>query len=208
MPKRSKSSGRWLAEHHADPYVQRAQKEGWRSRAVFKLAQIDKAERLIKPGMTVVDLGAAPGGWSQYAARAVEPGGRVVALDLLPIDPIRGVEILTGDFRDEAVLWRLLEALGGGAVDLVLSDLAPNLAGVDAIDQPRAMHLTELALDVANRVLRPGGTVLAKAFQGAGFQELVTGARRQFATVRLKKPRASRARSAELYLLASGRRIV
>ena len=208
MAKRSKSSGRWLAEHHADPYVQRAQKEGWRSRAVFKLEEIDKAERLIRPGMTVVDLGAAPGGWSQYVARAVEPGGRVVALDLLPVDPIRGVEILTGDFRDEAVLRQLLEALGGVAVDLVLSDMAPNLAGVDAIDQPRAMHLTELALEVAIRVLRPGGAVLAKAFQGAGFQQLVADARRQFATVRLKKPRASRARSAELYLLASGRRIV
>jgi 23S rRNA (uridine2552-2'-O)-methyltransferase len=208
MPKRSKSSGRWLAEHHADPYVQRAQKEGWRSRAVFKLEEIDKAERLVKPGMTVVDLGAAPGGWSQYAARAVEPGGRVLALDLLPIDPIRGVETLTGDFRDEAVLRHLLEALGATPVDLVLSDMAPNLAGVDAIDQPRAMHLTELALEVATRVLRPGGAVLAKAFQGAGFQQLVADARRQFATVRLKKPRASRARSAELYLLASGRRIV
>jgi len=175
---------------------------------VFKLEEIDKAERLIRPGMTVVDLGAAPGGWSQYVARAVEPGGRVVALDLLPVDPIRGVEILTGDFRDEAVLRQLLEALGGVAVDLVLSDMAPNLAGVDAIDQPRAMHLTELALEVAIRVLRPGGAVLAKAFQGAGFQQLVADARRQFATVRLKKPRASRARSAELYLLASGRRIV
>jgi len=208
MTKRSKSSGRWLAEHHADPYVQRAQKEGWRSRAVFKLEEIDKAERLIKPGMTVVDLGAAPGGWSQYAARAVEPGGRVIALDVLPLDPIRGVEILTGDFRDEAVLRQLLEALGGVPVDLVLSDMAPNLAGVDAIDQPRAMHLTELALEAAGRVLRPGGAVLAKAFQGAGFQQLVADARRQFATVRLKKPRASRARSAELYLLASGRRIV
>jgi 23S rRNA (uridine2552-2'-O)-methyltransferase len=207
MAKRSKSSGRWLAEHHADPYVQRAQREGWRSRAVFKLEEIDKAERLIKPGMTVLDLGAAPGGWSQYAARAVGTG-RVIALDLLPIDPIPGVEILTGDFRDEAVLRQLLEALGGVPVDLVLSDMAPNLAGVDAIDQPRAMHLTELALEAASRVLRPGGAVLAKAFQGAGFQQLVADARRQFATVRLKKPRASRARSAELYLLASGRRIV
>jgi 23S rRNA (uridine2552-2'-O)-methyltransferase len=208
MAKRSKSSGRWLAEHHSDPYVQRAQKEGWRSRAVFKLEEIDKSERLIKPGMTVLDLGAAPGGWSQYAARQVAPAGRVLALDLLPIDPIAGVEILTGDFRDEAVLRQLLEALGGAPVDLVLSDMAPNLAGVDAIDQPRAMHLTELALEVATRVLRPGGVVLTKAFQGAGFQQLVADARRQFATVRLKKPRASRARSAELYLLASGRRIV
>jgi 23S rRNA (uridine2552-2'-O)-methyltransferase len=208
MPKRTKSSSRWLAEHVNDEFVKRAQREGWRSRAVFKLEEIDKAERLIKPGMTVLDLGAAPGGWSQYAARQVAPAGRVLALDLLPIDPIAGVEILTGDFRDEAVLRQLLEALGGAPVDLVLSDMAPNLAGVDAIDQPRAMHLTELALEVATRVLRPGGVVLTKAFQGAGFQQLVADARRQFATVRLKKPRASRARSAELYLLASGRRIV
>jgi len=208
MAKRSKSSGRWLAEHHADPYVQRAQKEGWRSRAVFKLEEIDKSERLIKPGMTVVDLGAAPGGWSQYAARAVRPGGRVLALDLLAIDPIADVEILTGDFRDEAVLKQLLDALRGVSVDLVLSDMAPNLAGIDVIDQPRAMHLTELALDLSTRILKPGGALLAKAFQGAGFQELVASARRHFATVRLKKPRASRARSAELYLLASGRRIV
>jgi 23S rRNA (uridine2552-2'-O)-methyltransferase len=208
MAKRSKSSGRWLAEHHSDPYVQRAQKEGWRSRAVYKLEEIDKSERLVKPGMTVVDLGAAPGGWSQYVAKVVGPGGRVLALDLLPIDPIPGVEVLAGDFRDEPVLGQLLDALRGVSVDLVLSDMAPNLAGIDVIDQPRAMHLTELALDLSTRILKPGGALLAKAFQGAGFQELVSAARRQFATVRLKKPRASRARSAELYLLASGRRIV
>ena len=158
--------------------------------------------------MTVVDLGAAPGGWSQYAARALGGRGQVYALDLLPIDPMQGVEVLTGDFREPALLEALLERLAGRPVDLVLSDLAQNRAGIDAIDQPRALELAELALDLSVRVLRPGGTLLVKVFQGAGFQELVREARRHFATVRLKKPPASRPRSAEMYLLAGGRRIV
>ena len=208
MAKRSKSSRRWLAEREADPYVKRAQREGLRSRAAYKLAELDAHEHLFKPGMTVVDLGAAPGGWSQYAARAVGPQGRVYALDVLPIDPILGVEALTGDFREEAVLEELLKRLGGRPADVVLSDMAPNLSGVDAIDQPRALHLAELAVTLAVRILKPGGTLLMKVFQGAGFQELVRETRRQFAMVRLKKPPASRARSAEMYLLAGGRRIV
>jgi 23S rRNA (uridine2552-2'-O)-methyltransferase len=208
MAKRSKSSARWLAEHRQDPFVQRAQKEGWRSRAVYKLAELDAAERLLKPGMTVIDLGAAPGGWSQYAARAVQSRGRVFALDLLPMDDIPGVEVLVGDFREEAVLASLATRLGGDSVDLVMSDMAPNMAGVDVIDQARQMHLVELALDFALKVVRPGGSFLAKLFQGAGFQELVRETRRHFSAVKLKKPQASRARSAEMYLLATGRRMV
>jgi len=208
MAKRSKSSHRWLEEHRGDPYVKRAAREGYRSRAAFKLAEIDAAERLLRPGMTVIDLGAAPGGWSQYAARAVGPKGRVYALDVLPIDPIPGVEVLMGDFREEPVVHELLGRLAGQPADIVLSDMAPNLAGVDAIDQPRALLLAELAIELGVRVLKPGGSLLTKVFQGAGFQELVRETRRRFATVRVKKPPASRARSAELYLLAGGRRIV
>ncbi|MFO1376139.1 MAG: 23S rRNA (uridine(2552)-2'-O)-methyltransferase RlmE [Steroidobacteraceae bacterium] len=204
MAKRSKSSGRWLREHFDDEFVQRAQKEGWRSRAVFKLQEIDRSERLLRPGMTVVDLGAAPGGWSQYAGRILGERGRVIAMDVLPMDPLPGVEFLQGDFREQDVLDRLEQILAGARVDLVLSDMAPNLSGVDVVDQPRAMYLAELALDFAATHLKPGGTLLTKVFQGAGFDALLKDARARFAEVRLKKPKASRLRSPEVYLLARG----
>lgn len=202
MARRSKSSGRWLQEHFSDPYVTRAKAEGWRSRAVFKLEEIDRREKLLKPGAFCLDLGAAPGAWSQYARRQVGRKGVVVATDILPMDPIAGVEFVLGDFRDEAVFAQILELAPARAVDVVLSDMAPNLSGMDAIDQPRAMHLAELALEMAERVLKPQGSALIKVFQGAGFQELLAATRQKFARVRLCKPEASRSRSPELYLLA------
>jgi 23S rRNA (uridine2552-2'-O)-methyltransferase len=208
MAKRSKSSGRWLQEHASDTFVQRAHREGWRSRAVFKLEELDRAERLIRPGMIVVDLGAAPGGWSQYAAKVLAGRGEVLALDLLPMTPLSGVTMIEGDFREPEVLARLAAALGERRVDLVLSDMAPNMSGMDSVDQPRSMYLAELALEFATHWLKPGGALLAKVFQGAGFEEFVRQARSQFTSVKLKKPKASRARSAEIYLLATGRRIV
>lgn len=208
MPKRTKSSARWLAEHASDEYVKRAQREGFRSRAVYKLAEIQSAERILRPGMRVLDLGAAPGGWSQYAARLLGPAGRIVATDLLPMEPIAGVEFVQGDFREESVLQAVLERVGASRVDLVLSDMAPNMAGIDAVDQPRALYLAELALELCDRVLAPGGDALVKLFQGAGFQELVRDARARFGRVSLKKPKASRARSPEIYLLARQFRMV
>lgn len=208
MPKRSKSSSRWLQEHARDPYVKRARQEGWRSRAVFKLEQIQRVERLIRPGMIIVDLGAAPGGWSQFAARSLAGRGEIFALDILPMDAVTGVRSITGDFREQAVLDQLRAALGCRPVDLVMSDMAPNLSGIDAVDQPRAMHLAELALEFSAEVLKPGGDLLLKLFQGSGFQELVREIRRQFETVKLRKPEASRARSAEVYLLARAKKMV
>ncbi len=208
MPKRTKSSSRWLHEHATDPYVKRARQEGWRSRAVFKLQQIQRAERLVKPGMLIVDLGAAPGGWSQFAARTLAGRGEVLALDVAPMAAIPGVTFIEGDFRKQETLDRLLAVLQGRKVDLVMSDMAPNLSGIDAVDQPRATYLAELALEFASGVLRPGGDLLLKLFQGSGFQELVQATRRRFATVKLRKPDASRARSAEVYLLARSLRMV
>ncbi len=208
MARRSKSSQRWLREHFSDPFVKRAQAEGWRSRAVFKLQQIDPRERLFRSGMVVLDLGAAPGAWSQYARRRVGPGGRVAASDILPLEPLAGVEFLQGDFRDQAVYEQLKLRLGAGGVDVMLSDMAPNLSGMDAIDAPRALYLAELALDLAVDVLKPGAGALIKVLQGAGFEQLVAGARSRFERVRFLKPEASRARSPETYLLASGRRMV
>jgi len=199
---RSKSSSRWLREHFNDPFVQRAQSEGWRSRAVFKLEEIDKREKLLKPGAVCLDLGAAPGAWSQYARRKVGKAGRVIAADILPMDPLPGVEFVQGDFRDEEAFARILKLAPQRQVDVVLSDMAPNLSGMDSIDQPRSLYLAELALDMAERVLNPQGSALIKVFQGAGFQELVAAARRKYAKVKLCKPQASRARSPELYLLA------
>jgi 23S rRNA (uridine2552-2'-O)-methyltransferase len=212
VSKRSKSSHRWLQEHFSDRFVQQAKAEGWRSRAVYKLEEADRSARLFRPGMMVVDLGAAPGAWSQYARRRIGPAGRVVASDILPMDAIAGVEFVLGDFREEAVVAAIRQALGGVAAstpaDLLLSDMAPNFSGIDAIDQPRAMYLAELALELADQVLKPGGSALIKVFQGVGFQELVARARAQFTKVRFLKPEASRARSAETYLLATGRRMV
>lgn len=202
MTRRGKSSGRWLREHFADPYVRRAQAEGRRSRAAFKLEELDRAEKLFFPGAVVVDLGAAPGGWSQYAARALAGKGAVYALDLLPMDAIPGVTFLQGDFREQAVLDLLLGHLGGRRVDLVMSDMAPNISGVDVVDQARAADLEALALDFAGRVLGPEGVLVMKVFQGAGFRELLQDARRRFRTVRMRKPEASRQRSSETYLVA------
>jgi 23S rRNA (uridine2552-2'-O)-methyltransferase len=208
MKRRSQSSGRWLREHFSDPFVQRAQSEGWRSRAVFKLEDIDRREKLLRAGSVCLDLGAAPGAWSQYAARRVGPKGRVVASDILPMPDLPGVEFVRGDLREEQVFQRLLALLPAGQVDVVLSDMAPNMSGVDVIDQPRSLHLAELALEMAARVLKPGGDALIKVFQGAGFPQLLGVAREGFARVRLVKPPASRSRSPEMYLLARQFRLV
>jgi 23S rRNA (uridine2552-2'-O)-methyltransferase len=208
MPRRSKSSDRWLREHFSDPYVQRAKAEGWRSRAVYKLEEIDRTQRLLRQGMLVVDLGAAPGAWSQYARRQVGRNGRVLASDILPMDELPGVEFFQGDFREPAALERLEAALGGVGADVILSDMAPNLSGMDAIDAPQSIYLAELALDLTQQVLKPQGAALIKLLQGAGFQEFVAEARRRFRTVKLLKPKASRTRSPETYLLASDRKMV
>ena len=208
MARRSKSSDRWLREHFSDPFVKRAQAEGWRSRAVFKLEQIDQRERLLKPGMVVLDLGAAPGAWSQYVRGRLGRHGRVLATDVLPMQPLPGVEFVQGDFREDAVFRQLRDALGAAGADLLLSDMAPNMSGMDAIDAPRGMYLAELALDMAGAVLKPGAHALIKVLQGAGFEELMAVARGRFGRVRCLKPEASRSRSPETYLLASGMRMV
>ncbi len=208
MTRRSKSSGRWLQEHFADPFVKKARAQGFRSRAIYKLEELDQREKLLRPGLVCLDLGAAPGAWSQYASRKVGRKGRVVATDILPMDPIVGVEFVQGDFREPDVVSALQSLLPVRGVDLLLSDMAPNLSGIDAVDQPRSMYLAELALDTAGTVLKPGGTALIKVFQGAGFTEILGAARQRFATVRMLKPEASRARSPELYLLAKDFTIV
>ncbi|WP_018234079.1 23S rRNA (uridine(2552)-2'-O)-methyltransferase RlmE [Thioalkalivibrio thiocyanodenitrificans] len=205
---RSKTSHRWLKEHFDDEFVKRAQQEGYRSRAVYKLQEIQAKDRLLRPGMTVVDLGAAPGGWAQYAAELVGRNGRVVASDILPMDPIPGVTILEGDFREPEVLEKLLSVLGEGGADLVMSDMAPNMSGVDAVDQPRAMHLAELAADLARTVLKPGGDFLVKLFQGTEFDDYVRNLRGDFDKVSMRKPKASRPRSREVYAVARGRKLV
>lgn len=206
MPKRSKSSQRWLTEHFDDPYVQRAQAEGWRSRAVYKLAEIDQRDRLVRPGQMVVDLGAAPGGWAQYVAHAQRGQGRVIAVDVLEMEPLEGVAALIGDFREDGTIHALRELLAGSAVDLVLSDMAPNISGMATVDQPRAMYLAELALDFAAQVLKPGGDLLVKAFQGEGYEAFVRDLKDHFSKVLVRKPKASRARSREVYLLARNHR--
>jgi len=203
---RSKSSARWLREHFSDPYVKKAQAEGWRSRAVFKLEELIERDRLLKPGMVVVDLGAAPGGWSQVARERLGDKGRVIALDILPMQGIGGVEFIQGDFREDEVLGRLQTTLAGAVVDLVLSDMAPNMSGVNAVDQPRSMHLVELAEEFAAVHLRTGGAFLAKVFQGEGFDDFVRRLRAGYERVSIRKPKASRARSPEVYALAIGKR--
>ncbi len=203
---RSKSSSRWLREHFNDPFVKRAQAEGWRSRAVFKLEELIERDRLLKPGMVIVDLGAAPGGWSQVARERLGDKGRVIALDILPMQGIGGVEFILGDFREDTVLGQLEQALGGEEVDLVLSDMAPNMSGVNAVDQPRSMHLVELAEEFAARHLRTGGAFLTKVFQGEGFDDFVRRLRAGYERVSIRKPKASRARSPEVYALAVGKR--
>lgn len=203
---RSKSSGRWLDEHFNDPYVKKSQQQGYRSRASYKLLEIQKKDQLIKPGMTVLDLGAAPGGWSQVAAELVGKRGNVVASDILPMDPIEGVEFIQGDFTEDQVYQGILQALAGRSPDLVISDMAPNMSGINAVDQPRAIYLVELALDMAIEVLPPGGNFLTKVFQGAGFDELLALMRSKFQKVQSRKPDASRARSREQYIIAKGLR--
>ena len=204
MPKKRSSSRAWLKEHREDPYVQRAQKDGYRSRACYKLLEINDRDRLIRPGMTVLDLGAAPGGWSQIAADLVGAKGRVVATDILPMDSLGGVEFIQGDFTEEAVFDHLLATIGSDDVDVVMSDMAPNMSGLNAVDQPRAMYLVELALDLACRVLPEGGAFLAMVFHGEGFEPLMADCRGHFSKVLTRKPEASRPRSREVYLVATG----
>ena len=200
--KRSKSSRDWLDRHFRDEYVKRAQAEGYRSRAAYKLLELQQRERILKPGQTVVDLGAAPGGWSQIARQLVGTGGRVLALDILPMDPIAGVEFIQGDFREQAPLERLRELLKGDGVDLVLSDMAPNVSGISVVDQPKAIYLCEIALDLAKEVLRPGGSFVVKVFQGEGFDSFLREMRNSFSRVVIRKPDASRPKSREVYLVA------
>ena len=202
MSKPRRSSGSWRDRQERDPWVQRARREGWRSRAVFKLEQIDRKERLLKRGMVCVDLGSAPGGWSQYVAAQLDGHARIVAVDLLSMDALPGVEFLQGDFREDAVFAQLLDAVGAGGADLVMSDMAPNITGTRAVDQPRSMYLAELALDMARRVLKPGGDFVCKVFQGEGFDEFVRDTRNSFERVRVIKPEASRSGSREVYLVA------
>lgn len=204
---RSKSSKRWLAEHFDDPFVKKARQLGLRSRSAFKLVEIDAKHRLVKPGMTVVDLGCAPGGWSQVAQSLVGHGGRVIGLDLLPVAPLPGVEFICGDFAASESLAALEQALGGRHVDLVLSDMAPNMSGMAVTDQARSMYLAELALDFAGRHLKPGGNFLVKLFQGEGFDAYVREVRSRFGKASVRKPDASRARSREVYLLALGHQV-
>jgi len=207
MP-RSKSSKRWLTEHFDDPYVKQAQQQGFRSRSAFKLEELNQKYALLKPGMCVVDLGAAPGGWSQVAAPLVGKQGRVIAVDILEMDPLDGVEFIQGDFTEDGPLSKLEALLGTGRVDLVLSDMAPNMSGMDAVDQPRAMYLAELALAFAVQWLKPGGDFLAKVFQGEGFDGFLRECRSEFEKVLVRKPAASRARSREVYLLGRGRKLL
>lgn len=205
MATRSISSQRWLKEHHSDPFVKKARAEGLRSRAVYKLEELVERDRLLKPGMVVVDLGAAPGSWSQWVRQALGDSGRVIALDILEMPSLAGVEFLQGDFREDAVLSQLVATLGGKPVDLVLSDMAPNKSGVDAVDMPRAMYLSELAMEFADQHLRTDGTFLIKLFQGVGFDAYVKELRRRYAKVSIRKPEASRKRSPEVYALAQGK---
>ena len=198
------SSRRWLKEHFSDLYVKQAQKEGYRSRSVYKLLEMQERYKLFKPGMAIVDLGAAPGGWSQLVVPFIKPSGRVVAMDLLSIEPISGVEFIQGDFSDDAVLQVLREKLQGVKVDWVLSDMAPNMSGNESIDIPRSMYLCELALEFALEVLQPEGGFLIKVFQGEGFDALLMDIKRNFKSVTIRKPKASRDRSREVYVLARG----
>jgi len=199
---RSKSSGRWLQRHFNDAYVRQAQQAGYRSRAAFKLLEINERDHILRPGMTVIDLGAAPGGWTQVAAKIVGERGRVIALDILPMDPLPSVRFIHGDFREDAVFAALLDMVGEQRVDLVISDMAPNISGMKSVDQPRAMYLAELALDLARKVLSPGGALLVKAFEGEGMEAFRRELQISFKTLVTRKPKASRPSSREVYMLA------
>ena len=204
---KSKSSHQWLKAHFDDEYVKRAQRDGYRSRAVYKLEEIQQKDRILRAGSVIVDLGAAPGGWSQYAARQLGSKGRVFALGILPMDDLPGVEFIEGDFRESEAINSLMEKLDGAAVDLVMSDMAPNLSGMPAIDLPRCMYLAELALEFAKERLRPGGNFVTKLFQGEGSDAYILETRRCFETVKVRKPKASRPRSREVYLVARNYRL-
>lgn len=204
MVQRSKSSANWLREHFKDPFVKQAQKDGYRSRASYKLLEIQEKDKLIRPGMSVIDLGAAPGGWSQVTSRLIGGQGRLIASDILEMDAIPDVTFIHGDFTQDEVLANILQAVGDSHVDLVISDMAPNMSGTPAVDMPRAMFLCELALDLATRVLRPGGDFLIKIFQGEGFDVYLKEVRSKFDKVQMRKPTSSRDRSREQYLLARG----
>jgi 23S rRNA (uridine2552-2'-O)-methyltransferase len=203
---RSKSSSRWLQEHHQDEYVLKARAQGYRSRAVFKLAEIQQKDQVLKPGQLVLDLGAAPGGWSEYASTIIGDQGKIIALDLLPLEPIAGVTFLQGDFTEQETLDRLLALIGDRRCDLVLSDMAPNLSGMESVDQPRSIYLAELAFDLAENFLNSTGIFVVKLFQGAGSEELIAAFRRRFRSVKLRKPDASRSRSSEIYAVCDGLR--
>jgi 23S rRNA (uridine2552-2'-O)-methyltransferase len=207
VSKPRRSAGSWRERQERDPWVARARAEGWRSRAVYKLQQIDGKEKLLKPGIVCVDLGAAPGGWSQYVVETLGDKARVIALDLLPMDALPYVEFIQGDFREDDVLEELESRLGDTQADLVMSDMAPNISGNRSVDQPRSMYLVELALDVCDRILKPGGNFVCKLFQGDGTDAFIAAARQKFGRVRVMKPDASRAGSREVYLVARNYRL-
>ena len=208
MAKSRGSGGSWRDRQERDPYVLSARRDGWRSRAVYKLEQIDQKERFIRPDIVCVDLGSAPGSWSQYITKRLKGRARIIAVDLLEMDALPEVDFVQGDFEDEEVFERLLESVGESGADLVLSDMAPNISGIRGVDQPRSMYLVELALDMARRVLKPGGSFVCKVFQGEGFDAFVVDARRSFERVRVMKPKASRTGSREVYLVARNFQLV
>lgn len=201
---RSKSSARWLKEHVNDPFVKQAQKDGYRSRASYKLKELSDKDKLIKPGMLVIDLGSAPGGWSQVASELVGDHGKLIASDILPMDPLPDVDFIQGDFTEEAVFEQIMATIDGRPVDVVISDMAPNLSGISSADQAASIYLIELALDMANQVLKPKGSFVAKAFQGEGYDAFVAQVREQFDSVVIRKPDSSRARSREVYVVGRG----
>ncbi len=201
---RSKSSQQWLTEHHDDAYVLQARKDGYRSRAVYKLIEIQQKDQVLQAGQLVLDLGAAPGGWSEYVARFATGKGRLIAVDLLPMEPIAGVEIIQGDFTEQATLDNILELVDQQPIDLVLCDMAPNISGIESVDQPKSIYLAELAFELARQCLNSKGQFVVKLFQGAGFEELISTLRLSFETVRLRKPKASRGRSREIYAVCGG----
>ena len=202
MSKPRRTGGSWRDRQERDPYVQMARRDGWRSRAVYKLEQIDQKDKILRPDMICVDVGSAPGSWSQYVTKRLKGRARIVAVDILPMDSLPDVEFIQGDFQDEAVFEQMLQAIGDEGVDLVMSDIAPNITGTRVVDQPRSMFLVELALDFARRVLKPGGSFVCKVFQGAGIDEFVIDTRNSFKRVKVMKPKASRAGSREVYLVA------
>ncbi len=202
MSKPRRTGGSWRDRQERDPYVQQARRDGWRSRAVYKLEQIEQKERLLRPDMVCVDVGSAPGSWSQYVTKKLKGRARIVAVDILPMDSLADVEFIQGDFQDETVFELMLQTIGDAGADLVMSDIAPNITGTRVVDQPRSMYLVELALDLARRVLKPGGSFVCKVFQGEGIDEFVIDARSSFKRVKVMKPKASRAGSREVYLVA------